>query len=126
MWDSSTLTMDPRTRFYPYDAHALVETIDDSPLMRLARRLHPRWEGDDVLNCFRCADLAGSVGRYGFTVRDGARFNWIYWAWELLPLAFRPFELFTPLAIERESALSLPFARWGAHRWLVAERSGAS
>ena len=83
--------------------------------MRLARRSQPRWEGDDVLNRFRYAGLVGSVGQHGFTVRDGARFNWIYWAWELLPLA-----------IELESALSRPFARWGAYYWLVAERRGAS
>jgi hypothetical protein len=68
-----------------------------------------------VLNRFRYADLVRSVGQHGFTARNGARFNWIYSAWELLPLA-----------IGLESALSRPFARWGAHYWLVAERRGAS
>jgi ubiquinone/menaquinone biosynthesis C-methylase UbiE len=104
----------------------VVETIEDSPLMRLARRLQPRWEGDDVLNRFRYADLLRTVDQHGFTVRDSVQFNWMYWAWELLPIAFRPFELFTPLAIGLESALRRPLARWGAHCWLVAERRGAS
>jgi hypothetical protein len=79
------------------------------------RTLQPRWKGDDVLNRFRYADLVRGVGQHGFTVRDGVRFNWIYWAWELLPLA-----------IGLESALRKPLARWGAHCWLVAERRGAS
>ena len=99
-----------------------IETIDDSPLMRLARRLQPRWEGDEVLNRFRYADLVHAFERHGFSVREGQKFNWMYFAWELLPLALRPLELFTPLFIGLESALARWLDRWGGHCWIVAEK----
>lgn len=102
----------------------VIETVDDSPLMRLARALQPSWDDDEVLNRFRFADLVRSLERGGFAVHGGATFNWLYFAWELLPLAFRPFELFTPLFIGIESLLAPLLDRWGGHCWLVAQKPG--
>lgn len=102
----------------------VIETVDDSPLMRLARALQPRWDDDDVLTRFRYRDLVEHFEKNGFRVRRGAKFNWMYFAWELLPLAFRPFELFTPIFILIEDLFSGLFARWGGHCWLVAEKPG--
>ena len=70
-----------------------IETIDDSPLMRLARRVQPSWEDDEVLNRFRYADLVDEFEKAGLEILRGEKFNWMYFAWELLPMAFRPFEL---------------------------------
>ncbi len=102
----------------------LIETVDDSPLMRLARRLQPSWDDDEVLNRFRYDDLVRAVDRHGLTVRSGETFNWMYFAWELLPMAFRPFELLTPLFIGVEVALRRLLDRWGGHCWLVAAKPG--
>lgn len=104
----------------------VIETVDDSPLMRLARALQPSWEDDEVLNRFRYPALATRIERAGFRVERGATFNWMYFAWELLPLAFRPFELFTPLFIGIERLGSPFFDRWGGHCWLVARKPGAA
>ena len=102
----------------------LIESIDDSPLMRLARAIQPRWEQDEVLNRFRYRDLVQMVERNGFRVRRGASFNWMYFAWELLPLALRPLDLLSPLFIGLEVALSPLLDRFGGHCWLVAEKAG--
>jgi len=102
----------------------VIETVDDSPLMRLARALQPSWDEDEVLNRFRYADLVAAFERAGFRVRAGRLFNWMYFAWELLPMALRPLELLTPLFIGIETLLA-PIGRvWGGHCWLVAEKPG--
>ncbi len=104
----------------------LIETVEDSPLLRLARRLRPRWDGDEVTNRFRYSELRERVERQGFDLRGGTTFNWIFFAWELLPMAFRPLETLTPLFIALESLLRRPRARGGAHAGLVAVKPGDS
>ena len=103
----------------------VIETIDDSPLMRLARALQPSWDDDEVLNRFRYADLREAFEQAGFTVHSGGRFNWMYFAWELLPMAWRPLDYVTPLFIGIETLLHRPLGtRWGGHCWLVASKDG--
>lgn len=103
----------------------VIETIDDSPLMRLARALQPSWDDDEVLNRFRYADLERALSRAGFELRGGEKFNWMYFAWELVPMAVRFMDFFTPIFIAIESALHRPLGtRWGGHCWLVAEKPG--
>lgn len=104
----------------------VLESVEDSPLMRLARAVQPHWEKDEVTNRFRFAQLERAVQEHGFEVCAGATFNWIYFIWELLPLAFRPFEIFTPLAIGLEIALRGRLDRLGGHCWLVAQKPGES
>ncbi len=108
----------------------LIETIDDSPLMRLARAIQPRWDNDDVLARFRYRELAEWVAASGFQIERGAKFNWMYFAWELFPLAFRPFELLTPMAIAIEVLFRPLFSPLGGHCWIearkIASPSGAA
>ena len=108
----------------------VIETIEDSPLLRLARAIQPSWEDDAVLNRFRYETLLHHVRRRGFTVRESAKFNWIYFAWEMLPMKFRILEFFSPVFILLETLLGRWLSRWGAHCWLVAEapeeRDGAA
>lgn len=101
----------------------VIETIDDSPLMRLARALQPRWDDDDVLTRFRYRDLVRWIEDSGFRVRQGAKFNWVYFAWELLPMAFRPLERLTPLAIGIEVAFARLLHPFGGHCWVDAEKA---
>lgn len=103
----------------------IIETIDDSPLMRLARALQPSWDDDEVLNRFRYQDLVMAIEAAGFEFVRGEKFNWMYFAWELIPIAWRPMEFFTPLFIGLEAALHRPLGtHWGGHCWLVAEKPG--
>lgn len=103
----------------------VIETIDDSPLMRLARALQPSWDDDEVLNRFRYEDLERACARAGFELRGGEKFNWMYFAWELVPMAAGFMDLFTPLFIALETLLHRPLGRrWGGHCWLVAEKPG--
>lgn len=103
----------------------VIESIDDSPLMRLARALQPSWDDDEVLNRFRYADLEHAFARAGFELRDGGKFSWMYFAWELVPMAATFMELFTPLFIGIETLLHRSLGRrWGGHCWLVAEKPG--
>ncbi len=103
----------------------VIETVDDSPLMRLARALQPSWEDDEVLNRFRYPDLVQALEAAGFQVLRGEKFNWMYFAWELLPRAFRPLEILTPLFIGVETLLHrLLGRRWGGHCYLVSRKPG--
>jgi len=102
----------------------VIETIDDSPLMRLARALQPSWDDDEVLNRFRYDDLVEAFGRNGFEFERGDKFNWMYFAWELLPMALRPLELFTPIFIGIETLLHPLLKSWGGHCWLVGHKPG--
>jgi ubiquinone/menaquinone biosynthesis C-methylase UbiE len=103
----------------------VIETIDDSPLMRLARALQPRWDDDEVLNRFHYEDLHRSFEACGFEVLRGEKFNWMYFAWELIPMALRPLEILTPIFIGIETLLHrLLGRRWGGHCWLVARKPG--
>lgn len=103
----------------------VIETIDDSPLMRLARAIQPRWDDDEVLNRFRYADLVARLNSCGFQVENGEKFNWMYFAWETLTLALRPLEYMTPLFIGIEVLFHrLLGKRWGGHCYLVAKKRG--
>ncbi|MBW2316315.1 MAG: class I SAM-dependent methyltransferase [Deltaproteobacteria bacterium] len=101
-----------------------IESVDDSPLMRLARRIQPRWDGDAVLERFRYAELLEHVQQHGFEVRAGETFNWLYFVWEMLPLAFRPADVLTGAFVNLELALRRSLDRFGGHCWLVAEKKG--
>ena len=105
----------------------VIETIDDSPLMRLARRIEPSWDDDEVLNRFRFKDLEQAFEQHGFELLRGEKFNWMYFAWELLPLAWAPLDRISPLFIGLETLLHKPLGRnWGGHCFLVARKAGAS
>jgi len=101
-----------------------IETVEDSPLLRLARWLRPSWEGDPVRSRFTSRGLAQAVAGRGFELRGGSCFNWIFFAWELLPRALRPLEGLTPLFVALERLGQPLFGRFGAHCWLVARKPG--
>lgn len=104
----------------------VVETVDDSPLMRLARRIQPRWEGDEVRSRFRFADLVQALRAHGFEPLGGETFNWSFFGWELVPLVLPPLEAVTPLFIGLELAFRRLLDRFGGHCWIVAQKPGPS
>ena len=86
----------------------VIETIDDSPLMRLARALQPSWDDDEVLNRFRYSDCrrlfgarasrSGTAGSSTGCTSPGSCCRW----------RLRPLELFTPIFIGLETLLHRP------------------
>ena len=103
----------------------VIETIDDSPLMRLARRIEPSWDDDEVLNRFRFGDLKQAFEQHRLEFLQGGKFNWMYFAWELLPLAWAPLDRISPLFIGVETLLHRPLGtKWGGHCFLVARKPG--
>lgn len=48
----------------------LAESVEDSPLMRLARQLRPEWEGVPVRSRFRAAELEGLLIGTGFEILE--------------------------------------------------------
>ena len=84
----------------------VTETVDDSPLIRIAHALRPRWDNDEVLTRFRYLDLRKAMEEAGFTILEGSKFNWMYFAWALLPSLFRPLERLSPFFRHIEAAFS--------------------
>ncbi len=97
----------------------VVETVNDHPLLRLARRLHPVWQGDEVEAEWRFADLQRIFPAAGFEIVENGRYNLIFFLWEMLPLAFWPFELFTPIFVYLDLLLARFFSRYSAHCYFV-------
>lgn len=102
----------------------VVETVTDHPLLRLARAIHPVWQGDAVAAGWRYAELAGLLRAAGFEIEQSGRYNLIFFLWEMLPLAFWPFELFTPLFVYLDLALAPFFRRYSAHCYFVLRHQG--
>ncbi|MBK8987628.1 MAG: class I SAM-dependent methyltransferase, partial [Chloroflexi bacterium] len=75
----------------------LVETVTDSALLRLGRRLHPVWQGDEVEVNWRYTDLVAILQQAGYVIEESGRYNIFFFLWEMAPLAFWPLELFTPI-----------------------------
>lgn len=100
----------------------LVETVTDNPLLRLGRRLHPVWQGDVVEAAWRYDDLVRILRRTGLVVEQSGRYNVFFFMWEMLPLAFWPFELFTPFFVYLDLLLARFFQRYSAHCYFVLKR----
>jgi SAM-dependent methyltransferase len=97
----------------------LIETVDDHPLMRLARNIRPEWDSDEVRSRFRFADLAGDVRATGFRIEAARQFNVGYWIWETAQDRLAPLARLHWLAVAVEERLA-PLRRWGAHAYFVA------
>lgn len=93
----------------------VVETVTDHPILRLARRLHPVWQGDEVEVDWRYAELREILRDEGFEIGRSNRYNLLFFLWEMLPLAFWPFELFTPLFVYVDLFLARFFKRYSVH-----------
>jgi SAM-dependent methyltransferase len=99
----------------------LVETIEDSPLIRWGRRLHPSWLGDEVNASFTYSELLGMVEEAGLRIQEGERYSVLFWLWEMFPDRFPSLEKATPAFVALEQAVSRVASRYSAHCYLVAQ-----
>lgn len=100
----------------------IVETVTDNPLLRLGRRLHPVWQGDEVEASWRFADLVHILQDAGFEIETYGRYNILFFLWEMLPLAFWPFEIFTPIFVYLDLFLARFFSNYAAHCYFVLQK----
>lgn len=98
----------------------LVETVTDNPLLRLGRAVHPFWQGDEVEVNWSYEQLAQRLAKAGFEIRQTGQYNLIFFLWEMLPLAFWPFEIFTPIFVYLDLILARFFKKYSAHCYFVA------
>ena len=101
----------------------MIETTTDHPLLRLGRQIHPVWQGDEVEVNWRFDELTTILQAGGFRVAENGRFNHLFFLWEMLPLAFWPLELFTPIFIYLDLLLAKLFPQKGAHCYFVLKQN---
>ena len=100
----------------------IVETVTDNPLLRLGRKLHPVWQGDVVEANWRYADLVTIFQKAGFAIEQTDRYNVFFFLWEMLPLAFWPFEIFTPIFVYLDLLLGKLFKKQSVHCYFVLKK----
>jgi hypothetical protein len=101
----------------------LIETCEDNPLMRLARRLRPEWESVPVRSRFRFDELVRDVRGSGLSVESSGQYNVLYWVWGFARRRFRPLERLIRVVIRIELTLARPLRRYAAYGYVVARPS---
>lgn len=95
----------------------LAETVDDNPLVRLGRRVHPEFDGVAVQARFTAAALVDLLGRAGLEVVDRRQHSLVSFAAWGLPVGGRPaWDVLSRV----EGLLPRSVNRWGAHLECVA------
>jgi SAM-dependent methyltransferase len=97
----------------------LIETVTDNPLLRLARKVRPSWRGDDVEEGWDYEGIRRIVEEAGYQIENAGRYNILFFLWEMLPLAFWPLEIFTPLFVYLDLLLARFLRRYAAHCFFV-------
>lgn len=98
----------------------LAETVEDHPLIRAGRAVHPHWDGVGVHSRFRASTLLGLLADHGFDLVDVRQHSLVSFAAWALPFGDRrAWSVLTRL----ERRLPVGFSRWGAHLECVARRA---
>lgn len=100
----------------------VIETCEDSPMMRLARALHPVWDSDPVHSRFRFAELLSELDRAGLEPEQTEQFNVLYWIWAFAARAVRPIGRFKEQVIKAELAAVRRWRRFGAYGYVIARK----
>jgi SAM-dependent methyltransferase len=100
----------------------LVETVEDNPIIRWGRSLHPSWLGDAVNARFRFAGLRQLVGEAGLEVDEAGQYSVLFWLWEVAPDHIALMERLTPLFVGVEWLAVRLARRLSAHCFVVARR----
>jgi len=96
----------------------LAETVEDNPIVRIGRRVHPEWDGVHVHSRFTAAALVDLVGQSGLSVVEQRQHSLISFASWGLPFGARQaWHVLSRL----EERLPARTHRWGAHLECVAE-----
>jgi hypothetical protein len=93
--------------------------------LRLGRAIYPFWQGDEVAVNWAYEQLTQRLVDAGFEIQQTGQYNLIFFLWEMLPLAFWPFEIFTPIFVYLDLLLARFFKKYSAHCYFVAVRSQA-
>jgi SAM-dependent methyltransferase len=99
-----------------------IETVDDSPGIRLARRLHDRWHWSRVHSRFRFEDLRDDIELAGFRIEQSGQFNVVYWVWDVAQIRIPRLAGLVGLAERAERAIPPKLRRYGAHAYLAARK----
>jgi len=121
MEDAPRALREMRRCLRPGGTLLLIETVEDSPLIRWGRRLHPKWLGDPVRSFFTFEGLKGLVLDAGFRITRAGAFSVLFWTWEMFPNRFPALERLTPAFAAAERWLQGRFGRFSAHCFVVAE-----
>lgn len=97
----------------------LAETVEDNPVIRAGRRLHPEWDGVPIRSRFTAAALLGLISDAGLEVVDRRQHSLLSFAAWTLPRAGRRAWLWLSRAEDRLPSWT---TRWGAHLECVARR----
>jgi len=100
----------------------LIETVEDSPIIRWGRRLYPSWLGDEINAPFTFTGLQEQVGDAGFQSVRAEQYSVFFWIWEILPDQIPFMERLTPLFVRIEQILVRFLRRYSAHCYLVAQK----
>jgi SAM-dependent methyltransferase len=101
----------------------LVETCEDSPLMRLARTVSPQWESVPVRCRFRYGELLEDVRQIGFTIAVSEQFNVLYWIWGFARRKFRPLERLQDQVVRAELSAVKWLRRYSAYGYVIGSKS---
>ncbi|HEY3208702.1 MAG TPA: class I SAM-dependent methyltransferase [Actinomycetota bacterium] len=102
----------------------LIETCEDSPVMRLARALRPEWESVPVRSRFRYAELVQAVQDAGFVADITEQFNVLYWIWGFARRRLRPLERLVGTVVRLELAAARRFRAYSAYGYVIARKRG--
>ncbi len=100
----------------------LIETIEDSPIIRWGRRLYPHWLGDEINAPFSYTALQSEVAMARFEILAARPYSVLFWLWEIVPDQIPFMERFTPLAVALERPLARHLSRYSAHCFVVARK----
>jgi SAM-dependent methyltransferase len=106
----------------PNGVLCLIETVDDSPLIRWGRALYPKWMGDEINAPFHLRELQYELMRSGFAVNTAVGYSVIFWVWEILPDQFPRLEKLTPLFVKLEEWVHAYAQQFSAHGLIVATK----
>jgi len=98
----------------------LVETVENYPLVRLGRTLHPWWRGDAVETRMYFERFVQAVRAAGLDVAEAGQYSVSFWIWEVLPEHISWLDWVTPLFTALEVLLNRIAGRWAAHCYCVA------
>ena len=100
----------------------LIETVEDSPLIRWGRALYPKWMGDEINAPFHLRELQYALMRSGFAVNTAVPYSVIFWVWEILPDQIPSLEKLTPLFVKLEEWIYSWGKQFSAHGFIVATK----